>query len=219
MLYLRVSDDGRFQERCEFFPSVDLDSCKVVHGRFNFAGAVDTVRMAMLYTGNECVMPLIIEHGDFSIQVDNARQCVSGSPLNDKLYSFFKKRNRYDNELWELQQKAIRMMREGSSPEEIDRKIGKKAARLARDTEELETKFVKENYENVLGPGFFMLLCSQYPSPVLTGQIQTILQDAPPSFLNHPYVSRYVSRARARDVFGGIGGGTSITITHTITAP
>ena len=64
--------------------------------------------MAMIYTRNQCVMPIVIENGDLNIQVDNVAQRVSGSPLNDKLYNFFKKRNRLDNEMWELQQKSIR---------------------------------------------------------------------------------------------------------------
>lgn len=198
MLYLRVSDDGLRSERLEQSSLINLDSCKVVHGRFQFEGDIDTVRMAMLYTNNDCVMPLIIENGNLSIQLDNVCQYVSGSPLNDKLYSFFKKRNSLDSELWELQQKALRMMREGCTPEEINRKIGKKASRLARTTEELETKFVKENYHNVLGPGFFMLLSSQYPTPVITSQIESILKDAPEAFLNDPYVSNYITRAYAR---------------------
>ena len=65
----------------------------------------------MLYTDNQCVMPVVIENGSLDIQVDNVAQRVTGGPLNDRLYGFFKKRNRIDNEMWELQQKSIRMMR------------------------------------------------------------------------------------------------------------
>lgn len=196
MLYLRVSPDGG--ERVSETTSVTLDSCKVVHGRFNFVGDVDTVRMAMLFTQNQCVMPLVIENGNLSIQVDNVAQRVSGGPLNDKLYTFFKKRNRLDNEMWELQQRTIRMIREGKSPEEVQRKVGRKAQQLTRQTEELETQFIKENYENVLGPGFFMLLCSQYPTPIMTEQIERIVNDAPAQFLCDPYVSSYLQQARLR---------------------
>lgn len=197
MLYLRVSPEAG-GETIKQTASLCLDSCKVVHGRFNFVGDVDSVMLAMLYTGNQCVMPLVIENGNLSIQVDNVAQRVSGGPLNDKLYNFFKKRNRLDNEMWELQQKTIRMMREGASPEEIQRKMGRKAEQLVKRTEELETSFVMENYDNVLGPGFFMLLCSQYPSPILTEQIQDILKKAPESFMRNPYVRNYVREAQNR---------------------
>lgn len=196
MLYLRVSPEGGVEAAQT--TSVTLDSCKVVHGRFSFEGDVDTVRMAMLFTQNQCVMPLVIENGNLNIQVDNVAQRVSGGPLNDKLYNFFKKRNRLDNEMWELQQKAIRMMRDGKTPEEVQRKVGKKAEELTQRTEELETKFVKDNYENVLGPGFFMLLCSQFPTPILTNQIRNIVDGAPAQFLNDPFVRSYLQEAQLR---------------------
>lgn len=201
MLYLRVSSvdkDGEHRAVQQTSLSVCLDSCKVVHGKFSFEGDVDSARMAMLYTGNQCVMPLVLENGNLSIQVDNALQRVSGGPLNDQLYNFFKKRTRLDNELWELQQSTIRMMREGQSPLEIQRKVGKKMRQLAKKTEELETKFVMDNYNNVLGPGFFRLLCSQYPSPIMTEQIQHIVSSAPSHFLNDPFVNAYVRQAQTR---------------------
>ncbi len=202
MLYLRVSSsstgtDGHVAQT-ERSVSVCLDSCKVIHGHFNFEGDVDSVMMAMLYTGNQCVMPLVIENGKLSIQVDNATQRVSGGPLNDKLYAFFKKRNRIDNEMWELQQQTMRMMREGCSPDDIQHKIGKKMRKLNQESEDLETRFVKDNYTNVLGPGFFRMLCSQFPSPILTEQLQRIVNGAPQQFLNDPFVRAYIRQANER---------------------
>lgn len=196
MLYLRITPDTDAQS-AQVVP-VTLDSCKVVHGRFSFEGNIDTIRMAMLFTQNQCVMPLVIENGNLNIQVDNVAQRVSGGPLNDRLYNFFKKRNRLDNEMWELQQKAIQMIRDGHSPDEIERKVGKKAQKLTQRTEELETRFVKDNYNNVLGPGFFMLLCSQYPTPIMTEQIRNIVNGAPAQFLNDPYVRHYLRVAHSR---------------------
>ena len=200
MLYLRVSsaEKGQHKDIQQTTISVCLDSCKVVHGRFSFEGDVDSARMAMLYTGNQCVMPLVLEDGNLNIQVDNALQRVSGGPLNDKLYSFFKKRGRLDNELWELQQLTMRMMREGYSPKEIQQRVGKKSRRLAQKTEELETQFIMENYNNVLGPGFFRLLCSQYPTPVMTEQIQRIVKSATAQFMSDPFVNAYVRQAQMR---------------------
>lgn len=218
MLYLKVSPEG--EARPLETRGVCLDSCKVIHGRFNFMGSVDSVMMGMLYTDKQCVMPVVIENGNLSIQVDNVAQRVTGGPLNDRLYDFFKKRNRMDNEMWELQQKSIRMMREGYTPFEIEKKLGKKMQKLTRQTEELETKFVKDNYHNVLGPGFFLLLCSQYPTPIITEQIKSIIDDAPEGFLRHPYVRGYVHQAQSRmNSMPAITTGTSTTTTITITYP
>lgn len=195
MLYLRISPHENVAKVTKTV-SVSLDSCKVIHGRFSFEGDVDSVMMAMLYTGNQCVMPLVIENGNLNIQLDNAMQRVSGGPLNDRLYTFYKKRERLDNELWELQQKAMRMMREGCSPKEIQDKIGKRAERINRKTEELEVAFVRDNYDNVLGPGFFRILCSQYPSPIITKQIEHILHNASRMFLDDPFVRFYIQQAK-----------------------
>ena len=199
VMYLRVTPEDVAQHGVSMqTTTICIDSCKVVHGRFNFAGDVDSARMALLYSGSQCVMPVVIENGNLSVQVDNVSQRVSGGPLNDKLYKFSQKKNRLDNEMWELQQRTIRMIRDGESPEYIQQKMGTKASRLAQKSENLETKFVMDNYNNVLGPGFFMLLCRQYPTPIMTDQIQRIAQNAPEEFLNHPFVHNYLKLARAR---------------------
>ena len=197
MLYLRVNPEGEDIVKNQD-SSFCIDSCQVVHGRFNFIGDVDSVMLAMLYTGNQCVMPIVIENGNLNIQVDNVAQKVTGGPLNERLYSFFKKRNRLENEIWELQQKAIGMIRKGYTPDEVQEKIGEKAEKLTKRSEELEINFVKDNYNNVLGPGFFMLMCNQFPSPILTYQINRIIEDAPQIFLNDPFVRNYIQQARER---------------------
>lgn len=187
MLYLRVSPDG-IQENC-------VDSCEVVHGRFSFIGDIDSVVMAQLYMDNESMMPLVIENGKLTVQVDNIGQRVMGSPLNDRLYGYQQKKSRLENEMWEVQQKAIRMVRAGSTPEDVSKKLSPKAEKLNKEIEELETDFIMDNYDNVLGPGFFIQLCNQYPYPVMTEQITRIVKKAPSSFLNHPFVRHYVRAA------------------------
>lgn len=222
MLYLRVtSEDMPSHDLASIRIGDCLDSCKVVHGRFSFVGDVDSAMMAMLYTGSQCVMPLVIENGNLSIQVDNVGQRVSGGPLNDKLYKFFQKKNRLDNEMWELQQTTLRMMRNGASPEEIDKKVGKKARNLTQKAEELETKFVMDNYDNVLGPGFFMMLCNQYPTPIMTRQIERIAESATPAFLHHPFVHSYLQQARTRMEMQrrANSGGETFSTTFTISYP
>lgn len=188
MLYLRVSPDGRSSD-C-------LDSCKVVHGRFNFMGDVDSIMMAQLYMGDESVLPLVIENGNITIQVDNLGQHVTGGPLNDRLYGFLQKKNRLENEIWEVEQRCIRMMRSGQWSEENRARLNKQAELIYEEMENLETKFVMDNYDNVLGPGLFMMMCSQYPSPVITDQINRIIRKAPTQFMRNPFVENYLREAR-----------------------
>ncbi|MDY6113369.1 MAG: hypothetical protein SPI56_02255, partial [Alloprevotella sp.] len=88
------------------------------------------------------------------------------------------------------------MLHSGKSPEEINSEIAPKAKKLAKKLEDLETEFIKDNYDNPRGPGSFMWLFRQYPFPVMTNQIERIVKDAPPQFLHDPYVSHYLRVAR-----------------------
>lgn len=187
MLYLRTSHDG--------YTTASLDSCEVIHGRFNFYSNVDSVVVAQLYMGNEIIMPVVLENGDLNVEVDHVWQRISGGPLNDRLYKFMQKKNRIENQQWELDQKCMRMIHEGHSPESIRRTIGPKAEKLANEVKALETKFIKENYDNPLGPGCFMWLFNQYPRPIITKQINDIIKDAPQRFLNDPCIRGYLRRA------------------------
>lgn len=188
MLYLRVTRDG--------VTSSSLDSCEVIHGRFSFFSDVDSIMVAQLYMGNESLMPVVLENGNLNIEVDHVWQRVSGGPLNDRLYKFMQQKNRIENQQWELDNKCMRMMHQGHSPEDIHRIIAPKAAKLAKQVEDLETRFIQDNYDNPLGAGCFMWLFSQYPLPIMTDQIKRIVKDAPPGFLNDPFVRDYLHRAR-----------------------
>lgn len=187
MLYLKVTPNG--------IASENIDSCKVIHGRFNFFGAVDSVVLAQVCMDNENVMPIVLENGKLTISVDNIGQRVSGGPLNDRLYKFYRQRNRIDNEMWEVQQRAIQMMQAGCPMEKIDMKLSKKVAVLNKKSEDLETKFIVDNSDNVLGPGFFMMLCNQYPKPIMTDHINDILRRVPETFRTTPFVEDYIRRA------------------------
>ena len=41
-----------------------IDSCDVVHGKFRFAGLLDTIRMASLFMDDESIMPIVVEKGE-----------------------------------------------------------------------------------------------------------------------------------------------------------
>jgi len=187
-LYLRIASDGAFSD-C-------VDSCKVVHGRFNFMGDMDSVVMAQLYMGEESVMPLVIENAHLTVSLDNLGQRVTGGPLNDRLYSFFRQKDQLENEMWEVEQCCLRLMQSGQYSEDSRRQLNQRVESISREVENLETKFVMDNYENVLGPGLFMLLCGQYPSPVMTEQIDRIIRRAPNAFMRNPFVENYIRQAR-----------------------
>ena len=175
-LYLRVPSN-----KGETVKSVNLDSCVVVHGRFSFGGTIDSIALAEIYVGDQHLMPVVLEGGQLLLQVDNYAQTITGGPLNDRLSEFMSQRARYDNELWELDRTANRMIFSGMSMPAV--------------IEKLEVKFVLENANNVLGEGYFLMLTEQQPFPVMTKQLQEIVEKAPASFRKHPLIRHYLFAA------------------------
>ena len=188
-LYLKTIKDQELK---------NLDSCDVVHGKFRFAGLLDTVKMANLYMDEQSLMmPVVVEKGEIEIRIDNTSRTVSGSPLNDRLYQFIQRHDQLGNELNELSHKQSQMLLEGIDEEVINRQLSAEAARLAQQEDSLVTNFIVENFDNVLGPGVFMMMTSGYQYPVLTPQIEDIMSKATKKFKEDDYVKSYYQTAVA----------------------
>lgn len=172
-----------------------IDSCDVVHGKFNFSGSLDTVRMVNLFMDDESLLPLVLEEGTISIRLDNASQKVTGTTLNEKLYQFIDKHNQLDNQMTELSHKQSQMLLEGIDEAVIDRQLSAEASIIARQEDSLVTNFIVENFDNVLGPGVFMMMTSALRYPRLTPQIEDIMSKATSKFKNDPYVKDYYQTA------------------------
>ena len=181
-LYLKTIKDNELR---------NIDSCEVVHGQFRFAGLLDTVRMANLFMDDESIMPIVLEKGEISIRIDNASQTVFGTPLNDRLYEFIDFHNQLGNQMAELSHKQSRKLLDGIDETDINRQLNIEAAEIARKEDSLVTNFIVENFDNVLGPGVFMMITSMYRYPVLTPQIEDIMSKATSKFKNDPYVKDY----------------------------
>ena len=168
-----------------------IDSCDIVHGQFHFSGILDTVRMANLFMDDQSLMPVVLEEGEIVIKIDNAAQSVGGTPLNDKLYKFIDKHKQLDNRMSELSHRQSQMMLEGVDELTINEKLNAEAEKIAAEEDKLVTSFIVENFDNVLGPGVFMMITSGFNVPVLTPQIEDIMSKATEKFKNDPYVKEY----------------------------
>ena len=176
-----------------------IDSCEVVHGEFHFAGLLDTVRMANLFMDEESIMPLVLEEGEITIKIENAQQIVSGTPLNDSLYQFIDRHNRLTNRMTELSHRQSQMLLEGIDEQVINEQLNLEAAQINAEEDQLVTRFIVANFDNVLGPGIFMMVTSQYPYPVLTPQVEDIMSKATEKFKNDPYVREYYQTAQENE--------------------
>ena len=189
-LYLKAIKNNEFK---------NIDSCDVVHGEFHFTGLLDTVRMASLYMDDESIMPVVLEKGDITIKIDNVQQTVGGTPLNDSLYTFIDKHNRLTNQMNELSHKQSQMLLEGIDEELINRQLSAEAAKIAAEEDNLVMKFIEDNFDNVLGPGVFMMITSQYRYPILTPQIEDIMSKATQKFKDDPDVKDYYQTAQENE--------------------
>lgn len=189
-LYLKAIKNNEFK---------NIDSCDVVHGEFHFTGLLDTVRMASLYMDDESIMPIVLEKGEITIKIDPVRQVVGGTPMNDSLYKFIDRHNQLTSQMNELSHKQSQMMLEGIDEEVINRQLSMEANKIAQEEDRLVMKFIEDNFDNVLGPGVFMMITSQYRYPILTPQIEDIMSKATKRFKEDPYVKDYYQTAQENE--------------------
>jgi len=190
MLYLKIIKDNDLK---------NLDSCDVVHGKFHFTGTMDSVRMANLFMDDESVMPLVIEKGEISISLDNTQQKVGGTPLNDALYKFIEEHKQLDSEMAELTHKHDQAIMDGADMGPVIMKLNKEADEIAEKEDKLVTSFIVDNFDNVLGPGVFMMITSAYQYPILNPWIEDIMSKATSKFKNDPYVKTYYQMAQENE--------------------
>ena len=187
VLTLKVYVDGEMRS---------IDSTRVVHGRFNFGGGMDSTMLANVFLGDMSLMPIVLEEGEVKLNIGETQQTATGTPLNDTLSGFIQRKTQLDARMAELPHLESQMIMEGNDYDDIMYELGKQSKQLAEENDQLITRFIRDNYNNVLGPGIFMILTSSLPYPILTPQLEEIITNAPPYFLGHPYVKKYIEEAK-----------------------
>ena len=114
-----------------------------------------------------------------------------------KLYDFVGKKNSLDDRAYEVERLESRLIMDGKSIEEVETEINRERDNLAKEMDELVKSFIQTNYENVLGPGVFIMLCNGFPYPLMTPLLEEIVDNAPETFKNHGLIKEYVDAARS----------------------
>lgn len=198
MLFIKVFQNDQW---------VNIDSAEVIHGNFKMEGKVDSVVMASLFMDETNIMPLVIENGSINIKIDNAGIEIKGTELNNRFNTFLSKKNSLDDRAYALQDEESRMIMDGKDLETIHATLSKKQEALTQETAQLFKQFIQDNYDNVLGTGVFVMVCSNEQFPIMTPLMEEILNKAPQSFLANPMVKRIAEVAKSnRD---RLTGGTS----------
>lgn len=173
-----------------------VDSASVEHGLFSMEGVSDSTMMVSIYMEDESIMPIILENGIIQVTINTGEMRASGTPLNNALYNFFDRRNNLEEQLINLDRRESQMVMNGANYDEVHAQMLKESEELNRKMNEYILSFIKDNYNNVLGPSVFMMMCSSMPYPVMTDQIEDILRGAPAIFKQHPLVQEFVTKAQ-----------------------
>lgn len=188
MLFIKVPAGGEL---------VNVDSAEVIHGLFKMKGKVDSTVLALLYMDNSRIMPFVLEPGNISIQIDNARITIKGTPLNDCFNDFMTSQNSLDDRTSEVEYEESRLIMDGSYDEKKQNEISQKRADLLEERNNLVKSFIQDNYNNALGPGVFILIANNMPFPFLTPVMEEIVDKAPDSFKDNPMIRDYITAARS----------------------
>lgn len=196
MLYLKAVRGGELK---------NIDSCEVVHGQFKFAGATDSTNMATIFMDDESVMPIVIEEGNITIQLNSTKQSCTGTDLNDRLFAFIEKYNALQTRYSDLSHRENQAIMDGADMDATYRQLTADAERIAAEEDKLITSFICDNFDNVLGPGVFMMVTSAYQYPELTPWIEDIMSKATDTFKNDSYVKDYMAAAqRNQNISNGL---------------
>lgn len=217
-----------------------IDSCDVVHGRFIFQGNIDSVRVAQIFMDDvNLQFPIVLEQGNIQLRLDNTQQQVSGTPLNDKINDFWIKFTQIRNQYIELDHEESAAIMNGQDENEVNSRLLKQALQVYASGDKLFTKFVTDNFENILGPwGFFTRITydttpDAYPSWMndylylnavnqLSSWIDFIMMKAPDSFKNDPQVKDfYTNFQQTQNEMNGTAETTSTSPTdnQSVTPP
>lgn len=186
-LYLKTLIDGEW---------VTVDSAEVEHGLFKMSGPADSARMVTLFMDGENVMPLVLERGKVEVTISNGLLEAKGTPLNDRLYEFIRKRNDLEMQIEELDRREARTVLEGGNLDEVHAQRVEEEKHLVKESNDYVKQFISDNFTNVLGPSVFMMVCSTLPYPMMTPQIEDLMKTAPVEFKADPLVKDFLEKAR-----------------------
>lgn len=196
MLYLRSFTEDAVH---------NIDSCDVVHGKFKFSGALDSVRVVMLGFDDLAVIPVVLEDGEIEVTLNSQRQECKGTPLNDTLTSFTKRYSEIVMQMEDLQHVQNQAIMNGEDMNVVNQKLMAKQQLLLAQEDKLVNDFIAANFDNCLGPYVFQMATQDYQYPVLAPWIEALMTKATDTFKNAPYVKDYMNAAKHnQDIMTGV---------------
>ena len=137
-----------------------------------------------------------MEDGKIEVSISNTQLAAKGTLLNDRLYEFIEKRNALELQIEELDRKEARMVLDGANLEDVRKELEQESKNLINEMNTYVKQFIIDNYENVLGPSVFMMMCSTLPYPIITAEIEDIMRTAPLAFKQNQLIKDFLSKAK-----------------------
>ena len=190
MLYLKVIQDNEL---------ANIDSCDVLHGQFRFGGPLDSVQVAHIFMDDENVMPVVLEGGKIQVRLDDTQMTVTGTPLNEALTEYSQEIKKLNGELQELAHEEYQGIANNKNMEEVYRHLSNRQEKLSQKLDNITSRFVIDNFDNVLGPWAFMAYVSRYQYPITDPWIEDIMSKATSTFKNNYFVKDYYAKAQENE--------------------
>lgn len=195
MLYLRALTGDK--------PS-GIDSCDVVHGKFSFSGALDSVQVVMLCLDDNAVIPVVLEDGKITVEMNAQRQVCKGTPLNDTLTAFTNRYRQLAMQMADLEHTQNQAYMNAEDMDKVNEKLSIAQQRLLQQEDQMVSGFIADNFDNCLGPYVFLMSTQAYEYPVLTPWIEALMTKATDTFKNNPIIKEYMEAAQHnQDVMNG----------------
>ena len=172
-----------------------LDSCEILHGKFCMRGPADSTFVTALFIGEEAIIPVVVEEGEITLDINRHDITIGGTELNSALSSFMQTKNQFEQRMYELERLEASLILDGHTAESAAAQMDEEFTSVGDSMDTYVENFIKEHYHTPLGPCVFQLLCSTMPYPYMTKQIERLIGDAPAPFLSNPYVKSFVSAA------------------------
>ena len=152
--------------------------------------------MAYLVVSEAYTLPLVLEDGDINVRINKARTEWGGTPLNDRLYRFMKSLDSLNLQLQDLEHEYNIAFMDGEDMNEVIPRLSRANQLINMSIDTLVTQSIADNFDNILGPGLFMIVTQQQRYPEMSPWVVEIMSKATDAFKNDPYVREYLDNAK-----------------------
>lgn len=139
-----------------------VDSAQIIHGTFALEGKLHSKKPknATVFMDKTPLTPIILEPGDLKIELNRTSLSISGTPLNDKLYSFYRQNKLLEHTLREQNTRSFAQLN------------AKDITLYQRSIKD----FIIENNDNILSYTVYTIYKEEFPAIAKDKEIASILK-------------------------------------------